>query len=564
MIRSFILNRTANRRAWSLLLLCGLVILPLSPFEAAAKAPKLPVVPKWGRFEQTFRSSFAYSNALQEATLTVWFTSPLGESNRVEGFWDGGKTWRVRFSPNQPGRWKFKTICSDAANDGLNHQSGEFLCSAPIGPLLFKQHGPVRVARDHRHFEYEDGTPFFWLADTVWIGPRVADPKDWQLYARVRVSQDFTVAQWSVAPGENSRRESAVTGFPERIGINPEFFKLLDAKVELLSRAGIISAIAPLSELESETSLFDLPDDQATLLVRYIVARWGAEPVVWLLAFEGDPQARKVGRWKRIGQSVFAGRAHAPVILYPGQTAWVLDEFRDQDWVDAFALQNVTDTTEDALKWAFSGPFANEWNRQPTRPLLMVTPPENGLGAASKKRFTAEDVRRAAYWGVLGGPPAGVSYGGLGVSDWDASTEPKEQKDLGSGLPLWQRALFMPGAKQMGQLGKFMNSVEFWRLRPQQDLVATQPGESATRRWLAAAATPTKNLAMVYAPEDRTVELVLETLPASPVVTWVNPRTGETSPAVAVVAGRACQFPSPDPGDWLLVVRAGGTTQKMK
>ena len=31
-------------------------------------------------------------------------------------------------------------------------------------------HGPLRVAADRRHFEHADGTPFFWLADTWWMG----------------------------------------------------------------------------------------------------------------------------------------------------------------------------------------------------------------------------------------------------------------------------------------------------------------------------------------------------------------------------------------------------------
>jgi hypothetical protein len=63
-----------------------------------------PIVPKWGRFEQSFDSGVKYENPIQEATLTVIFMSPLGDTNRVYGFWDGGKTWRVRFSPNTPGQ----------------------------------------------------------------------------------------------------------------------------------------------------------------------------------------------------------------------------------------------------------------------------------------------------------------------------------------------------------------------------------------------------------------------------------------------------------------------------
>src|SRR4029077_802571 len=127
--------------------------LPAALF-GATESPKMPVVPKWQRFEQVFKSTVVYSNALQDATLTVLFASPTGEKIQVDGFWDGGRTWRVRFAPDQPGRWTFTTTCSDVGNVGLQHQGGEFLCTSALGPSPFHQHGPVRVARDHRHWEH--------------------------------------------------------------------------------------------------------------------------------------------------------------------------------------------------------------------------------------------------------------------------------------------------------------------------------------------------------------------------------------------------------------------------
>jgi hypothetical protein len=534
-----------------------LLMLPASVPTAAAAA-KMPVIAKWGRFEQSFKSSFAYSNAVQDATLTVLFTSPLGETSQVDGFWDGGKTWRVRFSPNQPGRWTFRTTCSDAANRGLRNQTGEFLCTAATGQSRFHQHGPVRVARDHRHLEHADGTPFFWLADTVWSGARAAEPKDWEFYALTRAYQRFTVAQWTAAPGEDAKKQSAFTGLPGRIAINPDFFKRLDARLNTLSQAGILSAIVPLWEIQSQKDAATaLSDDQAELLARYIVARWGADPVAWLIAFEGDTTARNVGRWKRIGQTVFGSRPHAPVVLYPGETHWLFDEFRDQKWVDVFAYQSVTDVTDDALKWTLAGPFAAEWKKEPARPLIPIVPHENAVAAQSSRRFSADDVRRAIYWSLLMTPPAGVSYGAQGVVNWDTTVGPKEEHTKAADLPMWRKALFMPAAKQMSRLAKFMNSIDFWMLRPQPKAIASQPSHLSPRRFIAAASTEANDLSIVYVPEDRTLELFLNALPPSPAVTWLNPRTGDKHPAVAVVSASTCQFPTPDPGDWLLVMKAG-------
>src|SRR5437016_3962248 len=92
----------SHRRNAPILAIAVLLVLANSPGGATASS-KAPVVAKWGRFEQSFKSSLTYSNPVQDAALTVLFTSPRGETNLVDGFWDGGKTWRVRFSPDQPG-----------------------------------------------------------------------------------------------------------------------------------------------------------------------------------------------------------------------------------------------------------------------------------------------------------------------------------------------------------------------------------------------------------------------------------------------------------------------------
>jgi hypothetical protein len=558
-ISTFSAKASPRLRATLVLAVLALALAFPCGVSAGLFSRKPPVVPKWTRFERTFKSNVTYSNALQDATLKVRFVSPLGESFVVDGFWDGGKVWRVRFAPDQPGRWAYSTTCSDAANRGLNGQSGQFLCTAPVGRSRFRQHGPVRVARDLHHLDHADGTPFFWLADTTWDGARVSAPKDWDLYARVRASQEFSVVQWAVAPGKDEWGQTAFTGYTDRIAINPEFFKRLDAKLERLSQSGLLSAIVPLAELENEGGA-TLPDAQAALLVRYIVARWGAEPVAWLLAFDGDTQGKKVGRWKRIGNQVFADIHHAPVVLYPGQAAWMLDEFRDQAWVNVFGLQAVSGMTDDALKFTFAGPYPKEWTKQPARPLIAFTPLENGVAMPTKKRISSDEVRHAAYWSLLLAPPAGVSYGGQGVVKWDTQAEPADKKVPGSGLPMWQKAMFMPAARQMFQLSRLMNSVDFWKLRPEPSLVAVQPGDNAPSQWVAAAATPANDLAVVYVPGEKAADLTTERLPSSPALNWFNPRTGANVPAAAVV-GTTCQVPTPEAGDWVLVLKAGAASK---
>jgi hypothetical protein len=526
-----------------------------------ARAASDPVVPKWGRFEHSFESAVKYENPLQDATLSVVFLSPLGETNRVYGFWDGGKTWRVRFSPNMPGKWGWAAMCSDTANKGLHLQSGSFLCTAPAGKARFDQHGPVRVSRDGNFFEHDDATPFFWLADTAWNGALLSTPKDWDFYLQTRASQKFSAVQWvatqwRAAPKGDAKGELAFTG-KEKISVNPDFFRRLDAKADAANKAGLLNVPVLLwaiggSSADDNPGAF-LPEDQAILLARYMVTRWQANDVAWILGGDGHYFGSEGEKWRRIGRAVFNDIAHAPVTMHPQGQHWVLNEFKDEKWIGFIGYQSGHGDSDEALSWLTRGPLTQDWEKEPHRPLINLEPPYEGhLGYQSKQPISADLTRRAVYWSLLNAPTAGVSYGAHGVWGWDDGTQPPSgHASTGTPLP-WQKALFLPGAQQMTNVVNFFTMIEFNQLRPLPGAVVNNPGNQAPRKYIAAARSVKNDLTVVYVPEERTVEILLASLPPSPVVKWFNPRTGETSAAVAVITDTTAQFPTPSEGDWIL------------
>ncbi|WP_309122139.1 DUF4038 domain-containing protein [Paenibacillus sp.] len=62
------------------------------------------------------------------------------------------------------------------------------------------RHGFVGVHKSGRAFAHADGTPFFWLGDTVWSAPAHATLEEWQRYVTHRGEQGFTVAQINALP----------------------------------------------------------------------------------------------------------------------------------------------------------------------------------------------------------------------------------------------------------------------------------------------------------------------------------------------------------------------------
>jgi hypothetical protein len=538
------------------------VVLPLG-------AETTPVISKWSRFEKSFKSLVTYADPLREATFTVLFTAPDGRTIHAYGFWDGGKTWRVRFSPDQVGHWSYETTCSDPSNKGLHRQTGKFICSIQNGKSRFAKHGPVRVALDHRHFEHADGTPFFWMADNLAAGMPRSTPADLELYAKIRVGQGFTAAVWPLGTSTDEKGELPCIG-GDRVTINPAFFQRLDAKVAILEQAGLLNMITPLDGYEYPDA--PLPEDDAALLVRYVVARWGASVAGWVLPIEGEgeyPQVNRCERWKKLAPAAFLD-SHGPIVVYASETTWLLNRFRGERWVDAVGYGTLRDSSDDSLRWLTTQTPAVEWSKEPPGVVLPFLPSENRRIGRTETRFQADDVRRAAWWTLLLVPPAGFCYSAEGVAAWGASGNAADRVVRRDGsqasgfsspgkpedYPLWHRSLFLPGAKQMSHLGQFMTSFEFWRVRPAPNFLPAQPGVAAPGHFVVSAGNDTRTLGLLYDPIDRTIEIFQNALPPAPNISWLNPRTGETTPAVAVIA-QHCQLPTPAEGDWVLVMRSG-------
>src|SRR5918995_2685545 len=112
-------------------------------------------VPRWGLFEADFTSERALQNPLQDVDLHVTFTAPSRRTHTVRGFWDGGATWRVRFSPGELGDWTYATTTVPGEVGGLHALKGKFRVVAPRRSVdvardrsaRFDRHGPVGLSR---------------------------------------------------------------------------------------------------------------------------------------------------------------------------------------------------------------------------------------------------------------------------------------------------------------------------------------------------------------------------------------------------------------------------------
>jgi hypothetical protein len=578
-----------------------------APSEAAAGTAPLNV-PQWAVYELLLQSAREVGDPLRDVRVQVSFTGPGGTARSVEAFWDGDGTWRARFCPTATGRWRYRTVCSDPANTGLHDRSGGFECWGPrtrgalearLGgrapgagtepsagdenPLY--RHGPPRLSPDRHSLIHADGTPFFWLGDTAWNGAMRSEEAGWERYLADRRAKGFSVLQVVMTPfrAALADREGRVafTGV-ERIAIDPVFFQRMDHRLTAANRRGLVVAPVLLWAIRGEQNPGHfLPEEQAILLARYMVARYGAHHVIWILGGDGDyrgagrgavsddPVNRRAAprlpcryssaaeRWRRIGRAVFGDRRDRLATMHPAGLHWIADEFREEPWYDLIGYQSGHGDAESHLRWLCEGPPSQEWKRDPPRPIINLEPNyEAHLAYQSRRPIDPHMVRRAAYWSLLVSPTAGVTYGHHGVWWWSDGREiPLDHPQSGEAPP-WHEAMEAPGSADMHRLREFFDSIPWRRLRPAPELLAEQPGVAAAERFIAAARTEEGDIAVLYVSEDRTVRLRVD-VAGGMLAAWFDPRTGVRQPAESPVpdGSGTITFTTPAPGDWVLLLR---------
>ncbi len=184
------------------------VVIALVTFTALANAAEIKV---WEPFEIDMAAKRDMSNPYTEALpdkgdayVKVTFTCQSGQARgktvTVAGFWDGGKNWKVRFAPPAPGKWSYMSVSKDKGLDGV---TGTVTCTEWTDAEKDRnpaRRGPVRVCKNGdragRYFEYADGTPFLWIADTWWNWTRRGIKQEsFKKLADDRAAKGFSVGQ---------------------------------------------------------------------------------------------------------------------------------------------------------------------------------------------------------------------------------------------------------------------------------------------------------------------------------------------------------------------------------
>jgi PKD repeat protein len=244
---------------------------------------------QWATFELT-ASGPSGGNPYLEVRWSATFTQG-SRSFTVPGFWDGGDTYKIRFSPPTIGKWQYKT---QSAAPGLDGKTGSFTATAPGG----NNHGPIEVFSKH-YLRYADGSPYHQFGTTCYVWNH--QPQELQQQTlRTLASAPFNKIRFCVFPKSYTYNQNEPELFPFRktasgkfdfTSPDPVFWRLLEKQIVDLQKLGIEADLI-LWHPYDRWGFAEMGRENDDRYLRYAIARLSAfRNVWWSLANEYDLMA---------------------------------------------------------------------------------------------------------------------------------------------------------------------------------------------------------------------------------------------------------------------------------
>jgi hypothetical protein len=309
---------------------------------------------------------------------------------------------------------------------------------------------------------------------------------------------------------------------------------------------------------------------------RYLIARYGAYPVVWCAAGEALmpfylsrdfhhedaawlTQTRQA--WGDLIRTIRRTDPYGhPITIHP--TRYGRRQVDDPAVLDLEMLQTghsgypTLATTVNMLEESLAA--------EPSLPVLVGEANYEGILESSR-----EEMQRFLFWSCMLSGAAGHTYGANGVWQVNTAENPYGASPHGTawGHRTWQEAYALPGSAQLGLGKRLLQEYAWWEFTPHPEWVT--PCQGPEQRMAPYAAGIPRAVRVIFIPSDAVWILWRGEMRATALepdvqytAFYFDPRTGDRYPLGPVTPDAAGAYVLPKPPifqDWVVVLaRAGG------
>jgi hypothetical protein len=479
-------------------------------------------VPCYGEYEVVLLADTDYANPYTGVTLSATFDGPGSNDITVNGFWDGGRNYKIRMMPTVTGTWTYATSSNKTS---LNNKTGGFTCQSSSNKGYIRPDGTYKYT-----FEWVgDGSPFFLLGDTIWhmyYNLRFGDGTFQQLIDD-RAAQHFNYAHGVLGDylhNEGGSLFSKMDTVDEQFDcdwIDPGYYQWVDKKIDYMNSKGMCASLFFSWGNEGYQEFDD--SNQYDRYIRYIVARYGSKNVYWVIVGEFDEAGETKSTWQSYHDEVANADAYDhPITMHPLHSTG--------SGYGTYSNHTAISQQESGTPEYLRSEIASD--RQHNKPVVNLEYGYEGDPAVFPSNQPASDVRKDHYAIVLAG-----GYGVYGNhTPWYTTYHRVADFVL--------EATDTEGAEYMKILYEFFEDTSFERLSPSQSLVNT----GICAAW-------TDNEYVVQLLAGGTVNLNLSAASGTFYVDWWDPITGTRMGDTPTTGGAARNLTAPNTSqDWILHV----------
>jgi len=260
------------------------LFIPVLFFQIQSIFSQEKTIERWGVFEWSHVIKLN-GNPFTDVRLNGIFT--MGKrSDTVPGFYDGDSVFRIRYMPDTPGTWSFRTNSNQSAINGIK---GTFICKSASRD----NHGMVKIDPPYR-FRYADGKPYHPFGTTLYSWTHQGDSLE-ELTLRTLSGTSFNKVRMCIFPKRYDWCENEPVYYPyarkpgrdssftwDHTLFDPAFFRHLEQRIIQLGKMGIEADLILFHPYDKGHWGFDRMDHPTNIAyLRYVIARLSAYRNVW-------------------------------------------------------------------------------------------------------------------------------------------------------------------------------------------------------------------------------------------------------------------------------------------
>lgn len=417
----------------------------------------------------------------------------------------------------------------------------------------------LKIHEGKRYLSKEDGTPFFYFADTAWELFHKLTREEAKYYLETRKAQGFNAVQAvALAEKDGLRTPNAYGRYP-LFGFDPEkpdtsgeysYWDHMDHIIREAERLEMFITLLP-TWGDKYNQLFGLGPEIFTPSNAYTYGKWlgkryaRQQNIIWML---GGDRPLDNEQHKSIIDNMAEGikegdKGSHLITFHPPGVFSSVDYVANKAYIDFHTIQsghgdNSLQSPAMLARTAAAEakPFMNAEPRYEDQPAY--------FNAAHNVFWDEADIRRHGYWDLMEGV-CGYTYGNHSI--WGFTMETDDYFTTH-----WKEALHKPGAETVKYLYKLRMSRDFFSLRPAPEIVKDDTSIMAHQ-----AAACGKGYAYIYSPLGLPIRVYIHKFTAKLCrASWYNPRTGEESCFDVVQPMEALYVPpcSGRGNDWVLIL----------